>query len=228
MALGRVFLKLVMFWLPVPVTLIMAYLWQRQTGSGMVTAYALLLPLSYGYLMPFIAINVLKRWRFKKGIMIGGMYLHHGFMYASKLSFFGFLPLLLLGKGNPDWAASIAWIGGTTLPYVFTAWLQDALSVKHDYVEFDSDGADKKHTREDGTLSYAPLCFTLIGFIYSTGLVMTYVSCMFGSPSLLRLLIIFAVCFAALLILPSIAYRLSLSATAKEDRRRAETRRSRG
>lgn len=227
MALGRVFLKLVMFWLPVPVTLIMAYLWQKQTDSGIVTAYALLLPLSYGYLMPFIAINVLKRWRFKKGIMVGGMYLHHGFMYASKLSFFGFLPLLLLGKGNPDWAASIAWIVGTSLPYAFTAWLQDELSMKHGYVEFGS-CADTKHIQEEGALSYAPLCFTLIGFIYSTGLVMTYVLCMFGSPPLLRILIIFAVCFATLLILPSIAYRLSLNATAKEDRRGAETGRPRG
>jgi hypothetical protein len=211
MGLGRIFLKLVMFWLPVPVTLVMAYLWRRQTGNSLVTAYAILMPLSYGYIMPCIAINMLKRWRFKNGFMLGGMYIHHGFMYASKMSLFGFLPLLLLGKGSPDWAASIAWVVCTTLPYAFTAWLQDSLSVKHGFVEFTSE-VPEEINKAAKTLSYAPLCFTVIGLIYSIGLVATYASCIFGNPSLLRILIIFIVSFAALMTLPSIAYRVSLNA----------------
>lgn len=205
MASGRLFLKLVMFWLPVPVTLGMVYLWRRQTGSSLITAYAVLMPLSYGYLMPHIAINVLKRWRFKNGVMMGGMYIHHGFMYASKMSLFGFLPLVLLGNGAPDQGAAVAWIACSALPYAFTAWLQDALCLRHGFVEFDR-GPEELSNAVD-TLSYAPLCFTIIGVTYTSGLVALYVSCLSGTPSLSGILIIFTLSFAALLTLPAIAYR---------------------
>jgi hypothetical protein len=141
---------------------------------------------------------------------LGGMYIHHGFMYASKMSLFGFLPLLLLGKGAPDWAASIAWVACTTLPYAFTAWLQDVLSVKHGFVEF-TGAVPEELQRGSETVAYAPLCFTIIGLIYSSGLVAIYMSSMSERPSLLLILTIFTVSFAALMTLPSLAYRMLLS-----------------
>lgn len=204
MALGKLYLKVAVLWLPVPATAVMAYLWHSRTGSSLLAAYATLVPLCYGYLMPFVAINLLKRWRFKNGIMMGGMYLHHGFMYAWKMSLFAFLPLLLLGSATPDGPASLAWVTCASLPYAFMAWLEDSLCVRHGFVEFNGGP-----TTAAETASYAPLCFTLIGFIYSSGLVWIYAWCRAGTCSAPNILLIFATTFAALFTLPSIVYRLA-------------------
>ncbi|RJX18067.1 MAG: hypothetical protein C4575_11315 [Desulforudis sp.] len=204
----RIFLDILIFWLPVPVTLIMTNIWWRETKSLMITSTAVGLPLLYGYVIPGIGINILQNWRFTNGVRIGGMYLHHGFMYASKMSFFGFIPLLLSIASVHDSDGYIYWVIISTTLYASTAWLQDYLSHKFGYVVFHEKRGKDSKVKENASLRYAPICFPIIGSIYSISLVAAckiYLFDVFPQTSFVGF---FVLSFLAMATIPSIAYGL--------------------
>lgn len=201
MEFKRLFLSALMFWLPIPVTTAMAIVWWRFSGDLKVVSVAVLLPLVYGYVMPFIGINILKNWQFKGGWRIGGMYVHHGFMYASKLSFFGFAPLMILSIEMPVWILNCLWIGMTSVLYACTAWLQDHLSFSFGIVIDPKSGLSLNVNR------YAPVCFSLIGLLYTAGLVTCYHMKLNNSLTTSYTLGLLSVQFLLMLIIPGLLFR---------------------
>ncbi|MHB8707799.1 MAG: hypothetical protein ACYC9I_02915, partial [Desulfuromonadales bacterium] len=173
----------------------------------MITGFAIMAPLLYGYIMPCIAINMLGQWRFKNGIMMGGMYVHHGFIYAWKLCLLGYLPILILGKNIPDIYSSVAWVMLSASSYAFYAWLEDLFCLNNGYVGLNSDDGSCEPKR--GNLEYAPICFLLIGGIYSVGLVTIYVLCLSGAVTWLYYVLVIIVTALLLASLPAFAYALS-------------------
>lgn len=205
----KLLLNILMFWIPVPTTVVMTYVWWKRTESLMITTTAIFLPLLYGYVIPGIGITVLKKWRFTKGYRIGGMYWHHGFMYASKMSFFGFVPLLLYSIESLTTRHFTLWIFLPAALYTLTAWLQDFLSFKHNYVEANfTKNKLQNATKKNASLLYAPVCFTMIGLIYSISLVCTALLCPSGRCSFHLYSCMFLLSFSAMSLFPSLAYKL--------------------
>jgi hypothetical protein len=198
----RVMLYALMFWLPVPVTILAFIGWRLVSSDWKLSIVAVVLPLVYGYVMPFIGINILKNWQFNGRWRIGGMYIHHGFMYASKLSAFALVPLLLLPNQLPGNIFYPAWIILTTLLYTITAWFQDYHSFAYGLVV-----APKS---SGGTLDvnrYAPLCFSLIGLLYSSGLIICHNAHLQGHLTLTFAFCAAIVQFLLMLIFPSLVFK---------------------
>ncbi len=194
-------LHALMFWLPVPVTIATLIAWRQMSGDWSLVVVAVLLPLIYGYVMPFIGINILRNWQFLGGWRIGGMYVHHGFMYASKLSLFGLVPLLILPKDLPAVVFYTVFLLVTTLLYTATAWLQDHLSFSFGMVVVPKTG---------GKLNvnlYAPLCFSLIGLLYSAGLMLCHHMYQQGHLTMSFAFEVIIVQFLLMLILPGLMFK---------------------
>jgi hypothetical protein len=61
--------------------------WRSSGASWPFVALVMGVPVLFGYLMPWVATSVVKRWRFTSGPRVGSYYVHHGFIYGSKLAF---------------------------------------------------------------------------------------------------------------------------------------------
>ena len=66
---------------------LVTYAWHASGASWPFTILVMAVPVLFGYLMPWVATSVVRRWRFTSGPRVGSYYLHHGFIYGSKLAF---------------------------------------------------------------------------------------------------------------------------------------------
>src|SRR5258708_6258731 len=71
--------------------------WRIAAGDWRLVALVFLVPVVFGYVVVWVASRVVKRWRMTGGWRIGGAYVHHGFIYAAKMSL-----VLLLAARNPS------------------------------------------------------------------------------------------------------------------------------
>ncbi len=86
LCMKRVYLILIDFVLPLPMTALTYWLWYRRTGSWMFSAYPLALGVLFGYIFPGIGTNVFHLWKFNGPFKMGNYFIHHGFMYAPYLA----------------------------------------------------------------------------------------------------------------------------------------------
>lgn len=172
-------MKLIMyFWiyvLPLPLFILMAYVWQVFMKTTLFTIYVLLLPVLYGYIVPGIATNVLKKWRFKGKMLIGNYYLHHGFNYASKMSFMLFISLITVVPGAKlplGQILAIIMVSGVLHAYVY--WIADICLVKTDMLELSDTSFRKGKSPEEIVFQYAPISFFLLGATYAISALIAY------------------------------------------------------
>ncbi len=121
---ARAYLLAIDFVLPLPMTALMYALWYRRTGSSFFSAYVLLLGIIFGYMLPGLATNVFKLWKFNGPLRIKNYFIHQGFMYAP------YLALVLY----------VAFPAGAPLTFenmirivLCAAFVQTVLSCHHDY-----------------------------------------------------------------------------------------------
>jgi hypothetical protein len=113
---------------------VVSYLWWRATGSWAFATAVMGIPVVFGYVMPWVATSLVKRWRFTGGPRVGSYYVHHGFIYASKLA----LALLLVVRSIDDIqsaAAAGAVIAVTGAATGFGGWWHDAQAVRAGRIE---------------------------------------------------------------------------------------------
>lgn len=161
--------------LPVPIFILMAFLWRHLVPNFYFIAFILGLPVLYGYLVPGIATNLLRRWRFRGRFLLGRYYAHHGFLYGSKMTFLLYWAFILLPRGERLGGMQIAAIllmNGLMCAAVF--WFGDIQLVKAGMVEIDSKPARAGRSPEEIVTLYAPWCFFLIGASYAAGAVLAY------------------------------------------------------
>jgi hypothetical protein len=65
---------------------LVSYAWWRVGHSWPFVVVVMGVPVVFGYVMPWILTGVIKRWRFTSGPRLGSYYVHHGFVYGSKLA----------------------------------------------------------------------------------------------------------------------------------------------
>lgn len=164
------------YFLPIPVCCLMFYLWLEKTNHDYrMSALVMLLPILYGYIVPGIGINLLKLWRFKGKMRMGGYYIHHGFMYAAHMTvclYFSFGDISSLSPLLPSQMISIVVCSSVINAYVL--WLHDIYLVKAGLVEIDSPPAKEGKSPEEIVFYYAPKGFFLLGMTYGMGAVLGY------------------------------------------------------
>jgi hypothetical protein len=137
---------------------LVTYAWWRASGSWPFVAVVMGVPVVFGYLMPGVATQFVKRWRFTSGPRIGAYYLHHGFIYGSKLA----LALLIVVRSLAsvtsflDAMAVVATTGAAT---AFGGWWHDVHAVRAGKIAVDG-GAE-------ALTEFAPPSYFSMGATYA-------------------------------------------------------------
>jgi hypothetical protein len=149
---------------PIVATPLLTWIWWRIAGGDWrLVALVLLVPVLFGYLVVWLASGVVKRWRMTSGWRIGGAYVHHGFIYASKMAF-----VLLLAARDPmairGWfeLTSIALLVGAAT--AFGGWWHDLHAIRAGKIEFI--GLDAR-AAEHALASFAPISYFTVGATYA-------------------------------------------------------------
>ncbi|HET9369799.1 MAG TPA: hypothetical protein VFO19_06110 [Vicinamibacterales bacterium] len=138
---------------------LVSYAWWRTSGgSWPLTIVVMGVPVIFGYLMPAVATHVVKRWRFTSGPRLGSYYVHHGFIYASKLAFVLLLVVRSLDEiASAFDAAAVVVIAGAAT--AFGGWFHDAQALRAGKIEMAGGGE---------TLStFAPQSYFAMGATYA-------------------------------------------------------------
>jgi hypothetical protein len=110
--------------------------WRSSGGSWRFVALVMGLPVLFGYLMPWIATGLVERWRFTSGPRLGPYYVHHGFIYGSKLAF----ALLLVVRSltaivSASDVLAVMLVSGAVTG--FGGWFHDTQAVRAGRIEID-------------------------------------------------------------------------------------------
>jgi hypothetical protein len=137
---------------------IVSYAWWESSGSWPFTVVVMGVPVLFGYIMPGVATHVVKRWRFTAGPRVGSYYVHHGFIYGSKLAF-----VLLLVVRSPttvrtvfDAVAIVLVTGAAT---AFGGWWHDLHAVRAGKIEVEGG--------LDALADFAPATYFALGATYA-------------------------------------------------------------
>jgi len=149
---------------PIVATPLLTWIWWRIGGGDWrLVALVLLVPVLFGYLVVWLASGVVKRWRMTSGWRIGGAYVHHGFIYASKMAF-----VLLLAARDPmavrgwlDFISLALLVGAAT---AFGGWWHDLHAIRAGKIEFI--GLDAG-AAEHALASFAPISYFTVGATYA-------------------------------------------------------------
>jgi len=171
---GRMFVRLRVYALPVPLFIAMYALWRRWSGDALFTAFVMWLPVVYGYVIPGIGTNLLHKWRFTGTWVVGRYYAHHGFLYAANMT-----PLLLIAfLGTPRAALSVGTVVRillcTATLHGFVFWIHDLMLVRYGMVEINNRPAAEGRSPAEIVTHYAPLCFFCLGWAYAAGSVLAF------------------------------------------------------
>jgi hypothetical protein len=143
---------------------LVSYAWWRTSGGLWPFVVVVMgVPVVFGYVMPFILTHVLKRWRFTSGPRVGSYYVHHGFIYGSKLA----LVLLLVVRSVATVASvldvvSVMLVTGAATG--FGGWFHDVNAVRAGKIEIEGG--------PDALASFAPASYFAMGATYA-GVVLT-------------------------------------------------------
>lgn len=137
---------------------LLTYGWWRSSNSWPFVAVTMGVPVLFGYLMPGVATQFVKRWRFTSGPRLGGYYVHHGFVYGSKLAFVLLLVVRSLAdvRSAFDVGAIVLVTGAAT---AFGGWWHDTQAVRAGKIEVDG-GIDALE-------AFAPASYFAMGATYA-------------------------------------------------------------
>jgi hypothetical protein len=163
------YLILVDYILPIPLTILMFFLWNSRVGAER-TLSILALGLTFGYTLPFLTTQILKLWEFTGPFRSKFGFYQHGFIYSSYLS------LLLYLTWNPQ--PTFIW-SNYLLSSLYCFLGMAFIGIHHDYLAL-STGLIVNHTHDLAPQTSnsasrhltptAVLCFGLIGFFYLTSI----------------------------------------------------------
>ncbi len=120
-------------------------------------------PLVFGYVLPGIGTNVLKKWRFNGHWLVGDYFIHHGFIYSSTMGMA--LYLSAYPVWNPNWSVLVVALRSASV-VGFVAWWHDLLAVRNGMVEIYNPPWKRGEGPEAIVSYYAPICFSILGAAY--------------------------------------------------------------
>jgi len=152
---------------------LLAWAWLTVAGGDCrVVALVLGVPVAFGYLMPGLSTNAVRRWYFTSGWRIGGYYVHHGFVYASKMAF-----VLLLALHDPraaetwtGFASVVLLVGGAT---AFGGWWHDVHAIRAGKIVLAGSEGDPRGA-EVVLATFVPLCYFSLGATYAAASIVAW------------------------------------------------------
>lgn len=183
----NILMKMWIYILPFPLLIFFYKYWSKSQSNN----FALLIILSgiiYGYVFPGIAVNVMKKWKFKGKFMLGNYYAHHGLKYSSNMNLCFFIATL--GRALSETSSLESYISivlSTGFIQGFWIWVHDTLSIKRGMLEIHNVLAKEGDSAEQITFKYAPPCFFALGacFAASSLLLLHYVDLKLCSISMI-------------------------------------------
>ena len=173
--------------------------WRIADGNWRLVALVIAVPLLFGYFTGFVATSLLKRWRMTSGWRVGGAYVHHGFIYASKMAL-----VLLLAAHDPmairtwfDFISVALLVGAAT---AFGGWWHDLHAIRAGKIEFTGFDAS---AAERALGSFAPPSYFAVGATYSVVSIAGW-QLTAAQPGMFVWVLMGS--FAALCIVPSLVY----------------------
>ncbi len=167
-------MRIQVYVLPVPITLGMAYLWYWWSESITFSVYVTILAVLYGYVVPGIGTNILKKWRFHGPGRMGNYYIHHGFIWAANLSPALFLSFLGTPDGPLGYGTILRVLLATGAIHAYKGWVYDIGLLRHGFSEITSVPRLTGKSPEEVAGHYVPVCFFLIGLTYAMGALVAY------------------------------------------------------
>ncbi len=172
--LQRSWMRIQVYVLPIPVTVTLACLWYGWSGSVAFTVYVTLLAVLYGYIVPGIGTNVMKKWRFHGPGRVGNYYVHHGFIWAANLSPALFVSFLGTPEGPLGYATILRVLLATGAIHAYKGWIYDIALLRYGFAEITSVPRLQGKSPEEVAGHYVPVCFFLIGLTYAVGALVAY------------------------------------------------------
>jgi len=168
-------MKLWVYVLPLPICAASFTYWNNKTETFLFALFIIALPTLYGYIIPGIATNVMKKWRFHGKFLLGRYYLHHGFKYASNMNicfFIAFGDAFATTSISLHRYISIALC--TAFIQAFLIWIHDTHCIKLGMLEINNPFSRSGKSAEEISFQYAPLTFFLIGLTFSISTLCAY------------------------------------------------------
>lgn len=208
--MSRTVIRFWVYVLPLPLFVVMYFVWAAWSDNRVFALYVMLLPLFYGYVAPGIATNLLHKWRFKGPWVVGSYYAHHGFMYSANLSSLLFIAFLGTNREPLSLATVFRVLLCTGALHGFVAWMHDILIVRHGMVEIYNRPAAEGRSPEEIVTHYAPLCFFLLGLTYAAGALLAFQTFVVHQQTNAASIVWVSLAGVVLMFsLPSLAYRAS-------------------
>lgn len=199
----RIYIILIDFVLPLPLTVVMWYAWYARTRSVYFASYVILLGLCFGYIIPGIGANLLHLWRFTWRFRIGNYFIHHGFMYAP---YFALVLYVMFGtRGRLTLGQALAIVAGTGFAQSLLSSHHDLCGVKIGMIQINNRPAMQGKSAVEIICDYEPIAFFLFGASYSASCLYAYkllVTDGKAGPLLLVLLVAGGVAFMGLTSVP--------------------------
>lgn len=160
--------------------------WSEKVNSDF-GLYMILVPVLYGYIMPGIAVNIMKKWKFYTPFRLGNYYAHHGFKISSGMNTWFFIASYGLDIGNLSETSAFI-----TLPIAagaiqgFFTWLNDTHLIKAGKLDLFNNLVNEKMSAEEKAFTYAPLCFFVLGSTFAIAAVFGYNHFQYNDASLVK------------------------------------------
>jgi hypothetical protein len=206
----RVYLILIDFVLPLPMTALIYGLWYRRTGSWLFPAYTLALGVLFGYIFPGIGTNVFHLWKFNGPFKMGNYFIHHGFMYAPYLA-------LVFYVAFP--AGAPLTVGNIVRILISAGFIQCVLSCHHDtwgvatgMIEIASPPSTGNLSPVETVTRFALVGFWLAGATYSASCLLAYRAIVVNAQSNGMTFVILLVIGLALMSIAALQYAFGLRA----------------
>jgi hypothetical protein len=138
---------------------LVTYGWWRSSGSSWPFVTVVMgVPVLFGYVMPWVATGIIQRWRFTSGPRLSSYYVHHGFIYGSKLAFALLLVTRSIGSvvSAFDVVAVVVVSGAVT---AFGGWFHDVQAVRAGKIEIDGG--------IEALMTFAPASYFAMGATYA-------------------------------------------------------------
>jgi hypothetical protein len=189
---------------PALLTPLAAWLWWRHyDGDVALAAIALLVPITYAYIVPGIGTNLLRVWEFDTRLRLGRFRPHHGFVFGSATAMLA-LPTI----GAPERISTMLEVlaRGTAVAVVLGVlnWVYDALAIRAGFLKvYNQPWADGRAWSIAS--DYAPWFFGGFGLIYASGLKLAEAA-LLAEPDTTRAVAVGFAILAATLTLPTLGY----------------------
>lgn len=196
------FLKFWLLYLPLPLYFGMYFLINSKGFESARVMTVFIVPVIYGYLIPYVSTTIMKKWEFLKGPKVGGIYLHQGFKIASHLVLWLYL-LVSVKEGNTYSVSEVvilSFFGGTTQALI--VWIHDILAIKYGFLKMNNVAFLSGVPAESLTFRFAPMTFFTLGFLYTlTSLIIL------NGYTILNLAVTGCIAFLIITMLVSLVYK---------------------